>query len=1082
MSRLYCAPLGESARDIFCSELKSLPHGILVLPNSKLKEEVLRQYGVKSVGLDKLASKILNLNGFSSYKEINRRTQEIIVEELVYKALKEGNLQHFNKLAEKKGFISSVTSLIGQLSRSGATSEELDFAMEAWDRQDALGMKDREIAVLYDAYCRELQKHKWYDLEGKYKLALEALSKENPIVPWSHIFFSDFYTLDVLQHSFIYALAQHCEIKIGITYEKNREDIFKAVDTTYGSLVGYLGVEQSLARPENASAMNRALTEGLWRDTPVSARQSTDVVHTLSFSSRDEEMRWVLTEVKALLQGKSSLFEAAEKKAAAEDIVLVVRDFTNYTGLRKLADEYGLPISLPKTAALSSEPLTSFIQLLVQAADNSNQGVQAYFKMLASPLGRLLFKVDGEKLYKLQQEKYFSSPAELQDRIKFEQEQGNYPEDQTLAIIDEFIASVPYRAELETYVELILQLLKKLQLEQLFGRMYKDSVQKQCSCCITIEQLQEMLLSKQALVTALTCLAGDYAACGKNGYACSLREWRQLFNEGLKGVNIVLAAGRQDGVLVTEAVNMQGLKRGYVFMLGMREGEFPSGKTENWLYDDAEREFLGKTYKRRENKVYNDQERGELMSLGIEMPNTAAAYAEDAFFFASTVAAAEKGLVLTWFEDDENGVSRYVEAVQNVFSNVKTDKPQVKMPASANELYCLGRSCDESWLREQVGEVTLEAAEVDILRRKFSAAWNKDKAMQKKQELVAAGELPADTPIGKLTTEENTSLQQDGCYNGILFADLRSSIRKKVGNSFSPSALETYAACPFMYLGKRVWKQDEGSDREDVLNNLDEGNLYHKVMERFISCYLKKKLTSLPQEEQENLPQRLEEVFEAVCAEYLNNGAIIDNEVWQVEKPRMLRILQKWLDFELLDQAYMPAMTPAATEWEFEIAPDELKYEGKKVYLKGKIDRIDASEEKALVTDYKRSKSSVPGISKLESGEDMQMPIYMLAVEASFEGGKKLLGDTYYVILNGERASVFTFESSGNPLLKMSKKHDQTWESFKARSIAYLKQYISSIYGGDFNVLKNKKCSEYCSLADICRYQEIQQLGKEGDE
>lgn len=25
MSRLYCAPLGESARDIFCEELKNLP-------------------------------------------------------------------------------------------------------------------------------------------------------------------------------------------------------------------------------------------------------------------------------------------------------------------------------------------------------------------------------------------------------------------------------------------------------------------------------------------------------------------------------------------------------------------------------------------------------------------------------------------------------------------------------------------------------------------------------------------------------------------------------------------------------------------------------------------------------------------------------------------------------------------------------------------------------------------------------------------------------------------------------------------------------------------------------------------------
>lgn len=1082
MSRLYCAPLGESARDIFCEELKNLPHGILVLPNSKLKEQVLRQYGVKSVGLDKLASKILNLNGFSDYKEINRRTQEIIVQELVQKALAEGKLQHFSKLAEKKGFISSITSLLGQLSRSGATSEELDFAMEAWDRQDALGMKDREITLLYDAYCSELVKHKWYDLEGKYKLALEALSKDNPIVPWSHIFFSDFYTLDILQHSFIYALAQHCQVKIGITYEKKREDIFKAVDTTYGSLVGYLGAEQRLERADSSS-VNSTLSEGLWRDVPINLRPETECVHTLSFRSRDEEMRWVLTEVKRLLQGRSNLLGAGKSMAEADDVVLVVRDFNNYAGLRKLADEYGIPISLPKTAALNSEHLTSFIQLLLQAVENSFQGAQAYFKMLESPLGRLLFAVDGEKISKLQQEKYFKSPAEIRDRIKFEQEQGNYPADDVLTVIDEFISAVPYKAELEAYVDGVLQLLTSLKLDQRFGRMYKDSVLANGACpsCITIEQLQEMLLSKQALVNALSCLAGDYAACGKKAYVCSLKEWRQLFNEAVKGVNIVLAAGRQDGVLVTEAVNMQGLKRDYVFMLGLREGEFPSGKTENWLYDDTEREILGKTYKRRDNKVYNDQERGELMSLGIEMPNTAAAYAEDAFFFASTVAAAEKGLVLTWFEDDENGVSRYVEAVQKIFSNVQTEKPLSKVPASFNELYCLGRSCDEGWLKEQVGDVVLSGAEVDILRRKYSATWNKHKSIQKQQELIAAGELPADTQLSTLTAEECSLLQESGRYNGVLSDALHTLIRKRVGSSFSPSALETYAACPFMYLGKRVWKQDESDDRDDMPNKIDEGNLYHKVMERFINCYLKRKLTDLPQEEQENLPNRLKEIFEAVCSEYLNSGVIVDNEVWQAEKPRMLRNLQKWLNFELKDQAYMAVMTPAATEWQFEIAPDELKYEGKKVYLKGKIDRIDASDDKALVTDYKRSKHSVPELSKLESGEDMQMPIYMLAVEASFEGGKELVGDAYYVILKGERASIFTFEPSGNPLLKMNRKHNYTWETFKERSITYLKQYISSIYGGDFNALKQKKCSEYCHLADICRYKEIQQLGKEGD-
>lgn len=1084
MTNLYCAPLGQSARNMFCQELRKLPRGILVLPNSKLNEQVQRQYGVRSTSLDKLASKILQLNGYANYKEINRRTQEIIVQELVKKLLSEGRLGYFAKLAEKKGFVGSITSLIGQLSRSGVSVEELNSAIEAWDRQDSQGLKDKEITLLYREYCLELKKHCWCDLEGKYLLALEALTKENPVLPWTHIYLSDFYTLDALKLQLVRALARVCQVKIGISYEKNREAIFKAVDSTYGFLVGFFGLAEPVTEPETDSPMRRALLDYLWVDQPVNEKPMTDNVHTVSFRSRDEEMRWVLTEVKSLLQGRSTLCGADKSSVAADDIVLVVRDLTQYSGLRRLADEYGVPISLPKTTALASQPITRFVELVFEAMEQSHQGAQAYFKLLESSLGRLLFSVDGEKLAKLQQEKYYKNPKEVKERLRYEQEQGTCPEDNILDIVNEYLVSVPYKAELESYVAGVLQLLNDLQLDQIFGRMYKDSIlgKVESTSHITMKQLQEMLLAKDFLVKALTGLSGDYAACEKNGYMCSLSEWRQLFWDAVKNVNIVLSAGRQDGVLVTEAVNMQGLKRDYVFILGMREGEFPSGKTENWLYDDSEREFLGKNYRLSSNKFYNDQERGELLSLGVDMPNTALAYAEDAFFFASAVTAAEKALVLTWVEDDENSVSRYVEAVQKIFANVKTEKPLSKVPASANELYCLGRSCDEEWLRKQVGDVVLDVAEVDIRRQNYSAAWNKNVSIRKKQDLIKAGDLPADTEFEELTDAEQSLLKLDGRYNGVLSTSLQGAVRKKVGSHFSPSALEAYASCPFMYLGRRVWKQSENDNRDDTLNKLDEGNIYHSVMERFISRYIKCKLTQLPAEEQEVLAQRLEEIFEEVCREAIAQGILVANEVWNSEKPRMLRNLQKWLDFELLDQEYMSLVIPAATEWEFDVALKELEYMGSKVYLQGKIDRIDASDDKALVTDYKRTEGSAKSTAKLLKGLDMQMPIYTLAVEAKFEGGKQILGETYYAIADGKRVKTALFESSGNPLLKNSRDFKLTWDEFRQQSLNYLKLYIVGIYNGNFNVMEQRDCSIFCPLQDVCRYRELQQLGRDGDE
>ncbi|EJW99230.1 ATP-dependent nuclease subunit B-like protein [gut metagenome] len=204
--------------------------------------------------------------------------------------------------------------------------------------------------------------------------------------------------------------------------------------------------------------------------------------------------------------------------------------------------------------------------------------------------------------------------------------------------------------------------------------------------------------------------------------------------------------------------------------------------------------------------------------------------------------------------------------------------------------------------------------------------------------------------------------------------------------------------------------------------------------------------------------------------------------MWRSEKLRMLRNLQKWLDFELHDQEQMAVLLPAATEWEFDFAMQELEYKGSKVYLYGKIDRIDASADKALVTDYKLSENSAKSITDLMKGLDMQMPIYTLAVEARFEGGKELLGETYYSITDGKRVKTALFASSGNPMLQNSKSFKQTWDEFRQQSLTYLKKYITKIYSGDFNVLERCKCNDYCPLKSICRYEEIAQLGKEGNE
>ena len=132
MARLYCVPLGQSARPLFYKELAGSAYGsgVLVLPNSIVQRKAREEASVSCCGIDALANKILNSNGYVGFDMINRRSQELVMQQLIEYLAAKDKLSYFAELSEKKGFVKAVTSLMGQLSRSGATEDEIVAAIK----------------------------------------------------------------------------------------------------------------------------------------------------------------------------------------------------------------------------------------------------------------------------------------------------------------------------------------------------------------------------------------------------------------------------------------------------------------------------------------------------------------------------------------------------------------------------------------------------------------------------------------------------------------------------------------------------------------------------------------------------------------------------------------------------------------------------------------------------------------------------------------------------------------------------------------------------------------------------------------
>lgn len=1012
MAKLYITPLGSSARNFFCEQLSKLEYGqgAIVLPNRLLMEEVQSRYNVECIGIDTLAVKVLNLNGYENFHQINRRSQELVIQSMLNNLLELDALPYFSKLALKPGFIKAMTSLVSQLSRSGSTQEQINNILNAWGREGNLGQKDIEVALLYNFYRNHLKEKNWFDLEGKYRLAIWILENEKFKLPWQQLYFSDFYNFDALQLDFLQALSERCHITVGMCYEKNlqgqeREKFFAASADSYMALES-LCLDEKIESYHPDLAAEPACVQVIKNLGRVCQPVPTDdAVLLYSFNDRDKEIRWALTEIKRLLQQGTS----------PKQILLAVRDLSVYSGLRLVADEYGVPVALPQTANLAVQPLTEMLLLLLQAVSDTHQGAQAYFQLLSAPLLHLLLAVDGEAVNSLQEDKYFTSRSGAQAAV-----QEKSAADEILRLIDDLLAKIPQQANVTEYGALLLEFLSSLKLAQRLGSLYQQNK-------VQLTAVSAALQAQKSLTEVVQQLVDDYVSCGMGDLKISLAQWQELLRNAAAEVEIMLCPGRRDGVLVTDAGNAQGLAFDYVFLLGLREGEFPRANNENW--------------------IYNDRERKELKALGLDLPNTSLAYAEDAYFFASVAAAARKQLVLSYFKDGEARASNYINLVQKLFvpQALEAKAEPEKICASAGEF--AQKAASEEWLRQQWGAPLLDAAQADKLRL------------------------------------------EDERYNGVLLAEnLQAHVRQKIGSTFSASGLEIYAACPFKYLGQRVWQQQEFVAKDEQPTPADEGDLLHQVLARFTSRYLQKKISAMPLAA---LQKELAEIFAAVAQEAEAQGKIVNNVFWQAEAQRLHQLLQLWLQFEYDDQKNWTGFMPWAVEWDFgsknKRALRLQLSDGTQIALSGRIDRIDSDGHRFFVTDYKRSGSSVPSGKDLANGFDVQLPLYLLALADLHSDNNSVVGGTYFVLKDGQRKSSFLLEDAGNPNLvykKAAQGINDSWDSFQSFAQKLITDYIEAIYAGNFAVAPRKKCSAYCPLRNICRLSQMPQAegGVQADE
>jgi ATP-dependent helicase/DNAse subunit B len=176
----------------------------------------------------------------------------------------------------------------------------------------------------------------------------------------------------------------------------------------------------------------------------------------------------------------------------------------------------------------------------------------------------------------------------------------------------------------------------------------------------------------------------------------------------------------------------------------------------------------------------------------------------------------------------------------------------------------------------------------------------------------------------------------------------------------SASGVENFLQCPFQFFaGKTLRLRERPLEPRDRLDARAKGNILHKALAEWVRAPLLG-------------AEVLNRTFEDECARlHIPSG-------YRTEAVR-LELLRHFENF-LADDAYELAW-PSRAEEEFQFALNS------SITIRGRIDRMDVSGDRAVVIDYKYS----PGgrirdhVDNTESGDAVQGGLYLMAVERAFQ-------------------------------------------------------------------------------------------------
>lgn len=914
---------------------------------TKLDLEVIMDIKIKS--FTSFSREILSEYGGQKRKLITDSGKNMLIKNLLLENME--NLTIYKNSLNSNGFIDELSKTIKEFKDLGVKASDLEKISSEASMDQRLSSKLKEISLIYDEYEKAML-GKYIDSSDRLTLLEEKIEEADKLVAIK-FYFDKFNSFNEKEFNVIEALNKKgIDMTFSLVLDPKLKDadrtdilddgeLFDISFSTYQRLRKIAGSDLEI-KTFNCHKENELtyLTRNIFSYNSIDniSDKNTKMISCFEANSTEEEIEFIVEKINYLVKEKGYRFK---------DINIITSNEMEYDSIIKSYFERdGIPYFLDRKRMLKSNKLAEFILNLLGIflgdlrIEDTVSCLKFFYPIIDYSKIEIFEnyikarKIRGSMYFN---EKYFSLNQEYISSLKDEKIQEKYDEilivnevrSILLNIISDYYLDKSRDLSIDDHIRLLFKIFENEQVKTSMSRMIEENLNNEL---IREEnsQVWDMFIS---LLNELSNL--------EIKRTMKKKEFLNILLDGFKRLNIGLIPPSQDNVFVGSFSRTRANASKLVFLVGLNDSYLPS------CYE--------------EKSILSEEERGLIRDKGIDINLTSVKRnREEMLSFYSAILRANEHVYLTYSKKSSSNQvmdkSLYLKRIEDIYRFIrKHDRLYFTKDKKYSDIL-RKKEMYETFSEYYTGNISEESS---AFKKSLINYWSrKDPIIEKVLRHVERNK--ARRKLSQVTSER---------------------ISKKV-KSISVSRVERYAACPYSYFVNYNLRP-EIKETFDLQKN-EIGSICHRALEDIVNDY---KLD----------PKKYDELelddFIKLSSKYLSkpiNSLVEDSRKEDPKNKMAIKLANKQIGlgaYNLVNQIKRSSFKPRYQEFNFgENSKDIgliIEADNRKIYLEGKIDRVDEFDDKGnvlrTVIDYKTGRTEFD-LSLLFEGIQIQLPIYLKAV------------------------------------------------------------------------------------------------------